>query len=96
MYLNEERTALVVLSDCPLFDAHGGKCKGCVHFEGEGELFRQGECNLLGKFIPIDQFRERKYCPDLQERNNGANCNHCENFLGFCENRGFYCDAKEK
>jgi hypothetical protein len=91
------KVSLNILTDCPLYDKQGGLCSACSFYRGLNlRVVREGKCGVAIHFKPIEEFRSRRSCPDLQERNNGADCHHCEHFLGFADNRGFYCEAKEK
>ena len=83
---------LNILTDCPLYDQHGGLCSKCIYYLGiDSKILHEGRCGVAVMYKNIEEFKSCKHCPNDQERKKGGDCHHCEHFLGFVDNRGFYC-----
>jgi hypothetical protein len=86
--MNDINTTLEVVDECPLFDLYKGECSKCRLFKGTTDIYREGKCNALELYRPISDFMEPRKCP----KKYGV-CIKCPSFLGFKDDRGFYCNA---
>ena len=83
---------LKVVMDCPIYKLKKGKCSKCEHFGGVSpDINDEIKCITFELFVPYQKYMEKDQCPTKSGR-----CHFCESFLGFANNKGFYCASKHK